>query len=112
MDPREVYLLHYANYTVLSPEQFTNECGITTYEHSWSSELLPADMDIWQVIEDPTGKYNNEDGSQPFAFELQSNSNKDVGNFTYTFKIRARSVNLFYIYWEKVIDIEIKPCKT
>ena len=70
MDPREVYLFHYSNYTVLSPEQFTNECGITTYEHSWSSELLPADMDIWQVIEDPTGKYNNEDGLQPFAFEL------------------------------------------
>ena len=60
---------------------------------------------VWQVSEDEL--LNPPDGSKPIAFELQTNSNNDVGNFTYTMKIRANKVNLYYVYWETTIEIEI-----
>ena len=115
MTPPAYFLVHYENYKRDDQSYFHTDCGITLYEHGWAGRDAPKDMEIWEVYNDENHDedgiwYNKPDGLSPLAFTIYTDDIANVGKYNYSIKARNKYVNLPHIFYEKIFEIEIKPC--
>ena len=94
-----------------------NRCGKSILTSRWVFNRKTTFQDEKEIntnifklkVGDPD--FNGGDGFQPFAFELFSYDNNDVGNYTFAFTVAPSDVyNITSKFFTTEIKIEILPC--
>ena len=86
-----------------------NYCGKTLYSHGWATDKVPKNATAFHLYEDPNGAddgiwYNDPNGKVPLAFEIFSESKRDIGNYTYYVDVQVEVINLpSFIYRKEFV---------